>query len=215
MTHSISTSQSLSLNGLRVSRETQQKLTHFSELFIKWAKTINLVAPSTLSDIWSRHIADSAQIFQILPEARQWADLGSGGGFPGIITAIFLAELGDGWVHLVESNHKKAAFLRVALAETKARGTVYPMRIEEAVIKLPRIDCVSARALTDLDGLFEYVKPWAETNSDLKLFLHKGRDYALEVANADRRWQYDLLKHESAVDEDSVILEIQHLHSKI
>ncbi len=215
MMNSIPASQTLVLNGLRVSRETQQRLTCFSELFLKWAKTINLVAPSTLGDVWNRHIADSAQIFQILPEARQWVDLGSGGGFPGIITAIFLAETGDGWVHLVESNHKKAAFLRVALAETGARGTVYPVRIEEAVTKIPRVDCVSARALTDLDGLFDYVKPWSLSNADLKLFLHKGRDYAHEIAIADRRWQYDLLKHESAVDEDSVILEIHHLHSKI
>jgi 16S rRNA (guanine527-N7)-methyltransferase len=215
MKNSIPASQSLVLNGLRVSRETQQRLVHFSELFLKWAKTINLVAPSTLGDLWSRHIADSAQIFQILPGARQWADLGSGGGFPGIVTAIFLAEIGDGWVHLVESNHKKAAFLRVALAETGARGTVYPVRIEEAVTKISKIDCVSARALTDLDGLFDYVEPWAKSNTDLTLFLHKGRDYGNEIEIADRRWQYDLVKHESAVDEDSVILEIHHLHSKI
>ena len=73
-------------------------LQHFAELFQKWAKTINLVAPSTLDDLWQRHIADSAQIFQLHPKPAHWVDLGSGGGFPGIITAIFLAELADGWV---------------------------------------------------------------------------------------------------------------------
>ena len=71
------------LNGLRVSRETSERLEHFASLFQKWAKSINLVAPSTLSDLWQRHIADSAQIYQLSPGPKRWVDLGSGGGFPG------------------------------------------------------------------------------------------------------------------------------------
>src|SRR4051812_17024284 len=97
-------SAGMELNGLRVSRETQERLQHFADLFTKWAKAINLVAPSTVGDMWSRHISDSAQIFQISPRPQNWVDLGSGGGFPGIITAIFLAEQQGGWVHMVESN---------------------------------------------------------------------------------------------------------------
>ncbi|RYE55942.1 MAG: 16S rRNA (guanine(527)-N(7))-methyltransferase RsmG, partial [Rhizobiaceae bacterium] len=92
------TSLGRALNGQAVSRETAERLEHFAALFSKWAKTINLVAPSTLDDMWNRHIADSAQIFQMAPRPMIWADLGSGGGFPGIITGIFLAELGSGWV---------------------------------------------------------------------------------------------------------------------
>src|SRR6478672_8219503 len=107
----------MQLNGVRVSRETQERLELFAALFKKWAKSINLVAPSTLEDLWSRHIADSAQIFQLYPTPVTWADLGSGGGFPGIVTAIFLAELGGGHVNLIESNHQKAAFLRACLRE--------------------------------------------------------------------------------------------------
>src|SRR5262245_25769955 len=125
----------MELNGLRVSRETQERLQHFAELFTKWAKAINLVAPSTMGDMWSRHIADSAQIFQISPHPQTWIDLGSGGGFPGVITAIFLAEQQQGWVHLVESNNKKAAFLRTALRETGARGEVHAIRIEDAPVR--------------------------------------------------------------------------------
>ena len=98
----------MELNGLRVSRETQERLRHFAELFQKWAKAINLVAPSTLDDLWHRHISDSSQIFQICPKPITWIDLGSGGGFPGVITAIFLAELQGGWVHLVESKIGRA-----------------------------------------------------------------------------------------------------------
>ncbi len=133
----------MQLNGKSVSRETAQKLEHFATLFQKWAKTINLVAPSTLNELWSRHIADSAQIYQASPGPYHWVDLGSGGGFPGVITAILLTEHKDGWVDLVESNQKKAAFLRVALSETGARGAVHPIRIEAAPEKIPSCDRIS------------------------------------------------------------------------
>src|SRR5262245_30662832 len=134
----------MELNDLRVSRETHERLSIFADLFQKWSKSINLVAPSTRDDLWNRHIADSSQIFQLFPIPAQWIDLGSGGGFPGVITAIFLAERNDGWVHLVESNNKKAAFLRIALAETGARGSVHPIRIEQAPVQLPVCDAISA-----------------------------------------------------------------------
>lgn len=198
------------LNGHSVSRETQQRLEHFAALFGKWAKTINLVAPSTLDELWRRHIADSAQIFQLSPGASKWLDLGSGGGFPGVITAIFLAELNDGWVHLVESNQKKAAFLRVALNETGARGSVHPLRIEAAPTELPECNCISARALAELDLLFAYTAPWM-IEKNTRAFFHKGRDYLAEIAKARGRWVFDLVEHQSAVEPDSVILEISNL----
>ena len=147
------------INGQSVSRETQERLEHFVELFKKWNATTNLVAPSTLPELWSRHIADSAQIFHLSPQSGTWVDLGSGGGFPGIITAILLAEQQDGWVHLVESNNKKAGFLRVALKETGARGSVHPVRIETAPSLVGPCDAVSARALAELDLLFDYIHP--------------------------------------------------------
>jgi len=207
-------SPSRDLNGLRVSRETSEKLENFSVLFQKWAKSINLVAPSTLSDFWQRHIADSAQIFQLFPGPKRWVDLGSGGGFPGIITAIFLAELGDGWVHLVESNNKKAAFLRVALHETGARGSVHPIRIEDAAKVIPECDAISARALADLPQLLDYCTPWMMTDRKPHAFFHKGRDYQQEVDKAVGRFQFDLVKHRSVVEPDSVVLEIANLSRK-
>jgi 16S rRNA (guanine527-N7)-methyltransferase len=196
------------LNGQAVSRETSERLQHFAALFSKWASAINLVAPSTLGDLWDRHIADSAQIFQLQPKPATWLDLGSGGGFPGIITAILLAEAGDGWVHLVESNNKKAAFLRTALIETGARGTVHPLRIEQAAAEIPHCDLVSARALADLDMLLGLIQPWAKSNQNLKAYLHKGRDYQSEIDNSRRRWAYDLVIHRSVIEQGSVILEI-------
>ncbi|EJK80840.1 MULTISPECIES: 16S rRNA (guanine(527)-N(7))-methyltransferase RsmG [Rhizobium] len=205
----------MELNGVRVSRETQGRLQHFAELFQKWAKTINLVAPSTVDDLWRRHIADSAQIFQLHPKPARWVDLGSGGGFPGIITAILLAEQKDGHVDLVESNQKKAAFLRVCLRECEARGAVHAVRIEEAPKIIADCDVISARALAELDMLLDYVAPWAERNENLRLLLHKGRDYEREVHKARGRWEFDLVKHNSVVESDSVILELTRPRRRI
>jgi 16S rRNA (guanine527-N7)-methyltransferase len=202
------------INGKDVSRETAQRLEHFVALLQKWSKTMNLVAPGTLDEIWSRHVLDSFQLYELSPGPFQWVDLGSGGGFPGIVTAILLAEHGQGWVHLVESNHKKSAFLRTALLETGARGTVHPVRIETAPNLIRNCDRISARALAELDVLFGFIEPWAERNLDIKAFLHKGRDYRREVEVSNRRWNFDLVQHDSVVERDSVILEVSNLSRK-
>lgn len=203
----------MELNGRRVSRETQGRLEHFAMLFRKWAKSINLVAPSTLEELWSRHIADSAQLFQLHPNPATWLDLGSGGGFPGVITAILLAETGGGWVHLLESNQKKCAFLRVALMECNGRGSVHPLRIETAQKEISGCDFISARALADLDLLLRYASPWM-IGSSTRALLHKGRDYQREVDKARGDWDFDLVRHQSAVEQNSVILEISGLRPK-
>lgn len=205
----------LSEYGIDVSRETRERLEHFAALFQKWARKINLIAPSTLEQLWTRHIIDSLQIRNIVSEPSRWIDLGSGGGFPGVITAIVLAEHQTGWIDLVESNNKKCSFLRMALAETGGRGTVHPIRIEEAAKSLAAPQHVSARALADLDSLFDYVNPWAVTNRELKLIFHKGRDYQAEIDKARGRWDFDLVKHRSVVEQDSVILEISSLTRRV
>lgn len=200
--------------GREVSRETQARLTIFAELFQKWAKSINLVAPSTIAELWRRHIADSLQIQPMYPEAETWIDLGSGGGFPGVISAILLAERGTGWVHLVESNQKKCAFLRTALRETGGRGSIHPVRIEDAPGAIPHCDGISARALAELDLLLAYAEPWAQENAKLKAFFHKGRDYAAEIDKARGRWDFDLVQHQSKIETDSVVLEISGLRRR-
>ncbi|AYD03102.1 16S rRNA methyltransferase [Neorhizobium sp. NCHU2750] len=197
-----------------VSRETRERLDIFAALFMKWAKAINLVAPSTKEDVWSRHIWDSAQIFNLAPQAATWVDLGSGGGFPGVITAIMMAELGDGWVHLVESNQKKASFLRVALSSTGARGSIHSIRAEDAPAVIPECDYVSARALADLDKLLGYASPWMIGRSSTA-FFHKGRDYQKELSKAHSGWDFDLVKHQSSIQADSVILEIGNLRRRM
>lgn len=203
--------EDISLSDLNVSRETEERLRAFILLFDKWARTINLVAPSTLQDLGARHIRDSAQIFAHWPKAATWVDLGSGGGFPGIITAILLNETGGGWVHLIESNNKKAAFLRQAIGETGARASVHPIRIEAAPDVVSHCDVISARALADLPLLLKYAEPWMARNPACRAFFHKGRDYQIEVDKARGDWAFDLVKHQSVVEHDSVVLEITGL----
>lgn len=201
--------------GLTVSRETQERLESFAHLFLKWSKSINLIAPSTIDQLWTRHILDSLQLRNVIDISGRWIDLGSGGGFPGVVTAILLAEGQTGWIDLVESNHKKCSFLRMALAETGGRGSVHPVRIEDASQTLTAPDFISARALAELDLLFDYVQPWVAKKPDLKLIFHKGRDYRSEVDKARGRWDFDLVEHQSVVETDSVILEIASLTRRV
>src|SRR3979411_1371611 len=108
-----------------VSRETEARLDRYVDLLLKWQAKTNLVAPSTLPNLWTRHISDSLQLLAIAPSAKIWADLGSGGGFPGVVLACAMAEIPGANVHLIERNAKKAAFLREALRVTSAHGTVH------------------------------------------------------------------------------------------
>lgn len=193
-----------------VSRETVEKLKIFVDLFTKWSARINLTARGS-NDIWGRHIADSLQLIALAPGPRHWVDLGSGGGFPGVITAIALSAGNDGWVDLIESNGKKAAFLRTVLHQTGARGTVHAIRAEAAPRMIPHCDAISARALAGLDDLLTLIRPWAQTNPALTSWLHKGRDYHRELSDARGRWRFDLVEHQSKIDSESVVLEISAL----
>lgn len=192
-----------------VSRETLGRLKQFVTMVQKWSRAINLVAPSTLDDVWRRHVADSLQIYALNPGPLRWLDLGSGAGFPGLVTAIMLAETDGGHVDLVESNHKKAAFLRSVLIETGARGTVHPIRIDAAPPIVSGIDALSARALATLDNLLAMGEPWLAEGATA--WWHKGRDYRSEVAIARRSWRFDLVEHVSRVDAASVVLQISNV----
>ena len=141
--------------GENVSRETLDRLTRFEQRFRAWNTRINLVAASTLDDMWSRHIADSAQLFALSALARTWLDLGSGGGFPGLIIAFLLKQADSGIIHLVESNRKKAAFLQSIAGEFDLPVHVHAIRIEDAVGRVPQPDVVTARALANLDPLLQ------------------------------------------------------------
>ena len=197
-----------------VSRETWRKLEIYADLVRKWQNSINLISPKTLPDLWERHLLDSLQLFRLKPEPVAWLDMGSGGGFPGLVTAICLAETGEGWVHLVESNNKKAAFLRQVILKTGARGSVHPVRIEESRAELGKIDAISARALAPLQDLLAYSAPFAESNPSLQMWFHKGLDYPEEVGSARDLWSFDLLEHKSLAQDGSAILQISNLSKR-
>lgn len=168
---------------------TRDRLNVYAGLLKRWQSTINLVAPATLPDLWSRHIDDSLQVQAAAPDARRWLDLGSGGGFPGLVTAIVLAGEPDAEVHLVESDKRKAAFLRTVIRETDAPAVVHVERIERFVAT-PRevVHAVSARALAPLPQLLA----WAESFilAGATGVFPKGRtaDAELTAANLDNRF---------------------------
>ena len=197
--------------GSDVSRETRARLDRFSALFEKWSAMTNLVAASTRRDLANRHIADSLQLWRLAPEPAHWIDLGTGGGFPGLILGIVYAEGGSGWVDLVESNRKKASFLRSAILETGARARVHAARIEDVSAAIPECDRISSRALADLDRLLSLSQPWFLARRDCQAWFHKGRDYRAEVDKARGRWRFDLVEHRSSLVPDSVILQIENL----
>ncbi len=169
-----------------VSSETEVRLDVYVDLLLRWQAKTNLVAPSTLPQLWTRHIADSLQLMALAPAARHWVDLGSGGGFPGIVLACAMAETG-GHVHLIERNGKKAAFLREALRITDAPGTVVQADISESVHRLPAaIDCVTARALAPLHQLIGFAAPLLESGA--KALFMKGQDVEAELTEATKYW---------------------------
>ena len=170
-----------------VSRETEARLDRYAELLQLWQAKTNLVAPSTLPALWTRHIADSLQLVRLAPGGRTWVDLGSGGGFPGIVLACGMADRADGIVHLVERNAKKAAFLREALRVTGGRGTVHLTDIGDFVDSFTgNVDCVTARALASLNVLLGFAEPLVQKGAKA-LFL-KGQDVESELTEATKYW---------------------------
>jgi len=195
-----------------VSRETFESLLAFEERFRRWSASINLVAPSTLAELWKRHILDSAQLMRLAPATMRWLDLGSGGGFPGAIVAILLKDRPGSSISLVESNRKKAAFLQTSLSLLAAPARVFPMRIEDAPDAVEQPEIVTARALASLNDLMQLSLPWIERGA--RAFFHKGRDYRREVEESRVTWMFDLIEHPSAVDDDSIVLEIANLRRR-
>jgi 16S rRNA (guanine527-N7)-methyltransferase len=197
-----------------VSRETFDALCAFADRFMQWNARINLVASSTQTDLWARHILDSAQILPLARSGTRFLDLGSGGGFPALITAFLLRGKTGAYVDMVESNRKKAAFLSDIVARFDLPAKVHACRIEDANGRIGRDACdvVTARALAALPKLLDLASPWL--GGGATGLFHKGRDYAREVAEADNHWQFDMLVHPSATEPNAVILEISGLTQK-
>ncbi|WP_420340568.1 16S rRNA (guanine(527)-N(7))-methyltransferase RsmG [Roseibium sp.] len=190
------------------------RLQTYVDLVLKWQPAQNLIAPSTIPDIWTRHVADSLQTQWSYPEAKVWVDIGSGGGFPGVVTAILLADEPDAHVHMIESNQRKAAFLRTALRETGSKGIVHAGRIESVAEgwTYGPVDAVSARALASLKLLFDLAEPF--TAQGAKAVFHKGQDFRRELDEVSDSWQFDLVEKESVVDPLSRMLLFSNISAR-
>lgn len=192
-----------------VSRETVERLEAFDALFRKWSTAINLASPSTLGDLWHRHILDSAQLYPLANGAKKWLDLGSGGGFPGIVLAALMKETQGASIDLVESAGKKAAFLRTAAGHLAVPARIHAARIESVwpIIDTPEV--ITARALASLTDLFALAEPWLTRNATA--LFQKGRDYQREIDESRDAWSFDLIEYPSSIDKASVILQISNL----
>lgn len=188
-----------------VSRETLEKLEKYVALVEKWNPSINLVSKSSIDDIWTRHIADSAQVYQYGRGVEHWVDLGSGGGFPGIVVAILgSAEPKPFKITLVESDQRKCAFLRAAARESKVDISVISDRIEK--IPCLQADILSARALASLDDLLGFAS--MHLKADGNAVFPKGASYQKEIQEARKKWNFKLEEFPSSSDTDAVILRV-------
>lgn len=204
--------QPLKIADLEVSRETSARLEAFIEAVQAWNRQLNIVSQRSLADIWSRHIEDSAQLWHHRPSSTQrWIDMGSGGGFPGLVVAILAAELAPHMaVTLIEADQRKAAFLRHCAAILTLDITLWPGRIE--AYRGPPGHCISARALADLNRLLELAIPIATT--DTVFLFPKGRSGLSELTFARRHWSIDVEVIDSRTDPDSVLLKISGVGRK-
>jgi 16S rRNA (guanine527-N7)-methyltransferase len=196
-----------------VSRETAARLDRLVALLLDWQSRMNLIAASTVPTLWTRHIADSLQLIAIAPQARKWVDLGSGGGFPGVPIACALAEQNSAEVHLIESNKKKAAFLREAARVTGAPALVHAERVADfAAGFCGELDAVTARALAPLPELLSIAYPLLKRGA--QALFPKGQDVEAELTQATKCWSIQASLVPSRTDPKSRVVVIREAKPK-
>lgn len=186
--------------------EIAPQLELFEALLQKWQAKVNLIGKSTSGNIWSRHFADSAQLANHAALDKRWVDLGSGAGFPGVVIALLQRAHGGGEMHLIESDSRKAAFLREVSRETDARAIVHNARCEDALSNIdPEIIC--SRAMTGMPSLIGYARPFVE-KSAIALFL-KGRDVASELTRTPIPSNFSVDIASSLVDPKGAVVKVK------
>jgi len=188
---------------MRVSDSQLADLDRFQSLLVLWNERMNLVGEATLQDFWRRHALDSAQLLALAPQARTWADLGAGAGFPGVVLAILLKGAPGALVHLVESRRKRCDFLAAASEALDLPTQIHHARAEDLALA---VEVVTARAVAPLAELLAFAKPSLDRGG-VSLFL-KGKGAEAEVAEAHKTWRFSLRCHPSLSDPSGRILEI-------
>ena len=196
-----------------VSRETLARLDALVDLLLRWQERTNLIANSTIPQLWTRHVSDSLQLLDLAAGARTWVDLGSGAGFPGLVLACALADAAGGKVHLVEANTKKAAFLREARRVTGAAAEVHAVRIAEFVESFEgQADAITARALSPLKLLLD--QSFGLFTGDAVGLFPKGQDVEAELTEASKYWNIDATLVPSRTDPKGRIVVIRALERR-
>ena len=204
--------QAFALSQDTVSRETWARLDAFVVLLLERQQRMNLIGPSTIRHLWTRHVADSLQLLRFAPDARRWCDLGSGAGFPGFVIACALADASGAQVHLVESIAKKASFLRDCAKALQLPAIVHHQRIEDFTrANTIAFDVVTARALAPLDQLLRLANPLLKTGA-LGLFP-KGQDVEAELTLASKSWKIEAELVPSNTDPHGRIVLVRHLEN--
>lgn len=196
-----------------VSRETFLQLEQFVVLLKEWNEKINLVSHKSIDDVWCRHVLDSAQLVNYIPDnTKLLLDIGSGSGFPAIVLAIMLqAKYPELKLILVESITKKAVYLKDVCAKLGlANVFVENDRVENIVFK--NVDIITARAVAALDVLCGYA--YKAGNKRTKMLLLKGKSYNTEHEAALQKWQYNIHVHKNEYSEEGVILEITNIRKR-
>ena len=192
--------------GIDVSRETREKFNRYAELLLKWQKVVNLVSNSTLEDMTSRHFLDSAQLIKHIPDKRvKLADMGSGAGFPGLV----LAMMGIKEVHLIESDVRKATFLREISREIQTRVFVYDGRVENTII--PNLNFITARALAPLKDLLTLAEKLSTPTQDYTCLFMKGEKTEEEIIKAQKQWDFKIETIQSITSPEGKILKINNI----
>ncbi|MBP1532415.1 MAG: 16S rRNA (guanine(527)-N(7))-methyltransferase RsmG [Alphaproteobacteria bacterium] len=196
-----------------VSRETFLQLEQFVALLKEWNEKINLVSRKSIDDVWSRHVLDSAQLVNYIPNSTKLLlDIGSGSGFPAIVLAIMLrAKYPELKFILVESITKKAVYLKDVCTKLGLTNVIVENnRVENIVFK--NVDVITARAVAALDVLCGYA--YKAGNKRTKMLLLKGKSYNTEHESAQQKWQYNMQVHKNEYGEDGVVLEITNIRKR-
>jgi len=190
--------------------DLQAKLSLYKSLLVKWSKAINLVAPSTLKEIETRHFDDSLQLLEFIPvDGRVLFDFGSGAGFPALVLAMAKPDLE---VHVFESDQKKCSFMSAVSRETFIPVIIHNERVEHVDIKiLPQPDVISARALASLKSLLDLSRVWWEGRNDLLLLFPKGEKAEAEISEAREVYSFDLEISKSRTDPKARILRLRNI----
>lgn len=192
---------------ISIAPETFSRLVNYHDLLIKWQAKINLISNDSIQDIWKRHFLDSLQLLPLIPRTSYpIIDFGTGAGFPGMALAI----AGISPMHLVESDSKKIAFLKEVARITSSNAFIHHSRIE--VYKIPHTAVIMARAVADLNDLLSYAEP--NVSRETICLFPKGKNYATEIADAEKLWQFDCNVIKSVTDNDGVILQLSHIQRR-